>query len=331
MRSHRVCRHRSLGLRCGLMMIALMMGPRVLLGGETIRVGALAYGTLAWEIAALPQAPESNPSFQIDLETLAGPEAGRIALLGGAVDLIVTDWIWVADQRLKGEDFTFVPFSGLHGALVVPSQSSIRSLADLPGKRLGIAGGALDKNWQLLREAARRTAQLDLEQAATLTFAAPPLLSETLKQGRLDAILTYWNQAALLEAQGYRRVLDGPRLEALLGLETLPPTLGYVFRERWANTHEPALRGFLAATQEARRALCQEDRRWKAIHREIQAPNEEARTALRAAYCAQPTPKIQQDQLAAARTLYGWLDRGGAKGQTLPSGVFYRIPPGEGP
>lgn len=323
--------NRAQGPRFTGLLIALMMGPQALWGAETLRVGALAYGTLAWEIAALRDSPKQTPPFHLSVETLAGPEAGRIALLGGAVDLIVTDWMWVADQRLKGEDFTFVPFSGLHGALVVPSHSTIQTLADLRGKRIGIAGGALDKNWQLLREAARRTADLNLEQAATLTFAAPPLLSETLKQGRLDVVLTYWNQAALLEAQGYRRVLDGLGLEALLGLESLPPTLGYVFREGWAKAHAPALQGFLAATREARQALCRDDRRWTSVQKEIQAQDEGARAALRVAYCAHPAPTIHPDQVAVARTLYGWLDRGGQRGQTLPPGVFYGVNAESGP
>src|SRR5262249_59473080 len=50
---------------------------------------------------------------------LASPNATSVALQGGAVDLIVTDWIWVSRQRAQGRLYTFVPYSltvgGNHG------------------------------------------------------------------------------------------------------------------------------------------------------------------------------------------------------------------------
>ncbi len=52
----------------------------------------------------------------------------------------------------------FLPYSSTEGALMVPGDSPVRSVADLAGKRLGVAGGPLDKNWLLLRaRPARRT------------------------------------------------------------------------------------------------------------------------------------------------------------------------------
>lgn len=315
----------SSGIRSCRILIALcgVLSVTRALAEEPIRIGALAYGTLAWELSALDLEPTRPSGFKVTVDRLASPDAARIALQGHAVDLIVTDWIWVAEQRLKGQDYQFVPFSALHGALIVPPGSSIHSLSDLKGKRLGIAGGGLDKNWQLLKEAARRTAQLDLEHAATLTFAAPPLLSETLKQGRLDAVLTYWTQAALLKAEGYEERMNGKALENLLGLKALPPTLGYVFRESWAKTHEGPLEAFLDATRRARSDLCRSDRLWHEIEPLTQTRDPKALSSLREGYCVREAHALDASAQEEAKTLFGWLDRGSGAAAEFPQGVFY--------
>ncbi len=102
-----------------------------------------------------PGESAKTSDFQIEKVELANPEAGKIALQAGAVDMIVTDWIWVSRMRSEGKDFTFYPYSTASGSLMVPEKSAIRSLADLKGKRLGIAGGELDKNWLLLQALAK--------------------------------------------------------------------------------------------------------------------------------------------------------------------------------
>ena len=40
-----------------------------------------------------------------------------VALQGGAVDLIVTDWFWVSRQRNEGRLFSFVPHSMAAGLI----------------------------------------------------------------------------------------------------------------------------------------------------------------------------------------------------------------------
>ena len=45
----------------------------------------------------------------------------------------------------------FVPYSTALGAILLASGSDLQSVADLRGKRIGIAGGPLDKSWLVLR------------------------------------------------------------------------------------------------------------------------------------------------------------------------------------
>ncbi|MFA5019402.1 MAG: ABC transporter substrate-binding protein, partial [Methylobacter sp.] len=108
-----------------------------------IRIGVQASGTVDWELSAFQENPQTD--FQLEIQHLANAEAGKIALQSGAVDMIVSDWIWVSSLRATGSDFTFYPYSDTSGALVVAENSPIHSIKDLNGKRLGIAGGELEK------------------------------------------------------------------------------------------------------------------------------------------------------------------------------------------
>ena len=137
---------------------------------------------------------------------LANTSAGRVALMAGAADVVVSDWLFVAAQRAAGTPLCFAPFSTATGGVVVRGGSPIRSFADLKGRRLGIAGGPVDKSWLILQAAAHARG-IDLAATARVVYGAPPLLGAKLEQGELDAVLTYWNFVARLEAAGGREVI----------------------------------------------------------------------------------------------------------------------------
>ena len=315
-----------------LLTLALMSGSSamaaepVVPNGAPVRIGTLASGTLNWEMATVRnEGLDQANSIRLVASNLASPEAGRIGLQGKSLDVIVSDWIWVARQRQQGEGFVFAPFSGSHGALMVPADSPIRGVGDLAGKRLGVAGGGLDKNWLLLKAMARQTGQPDPEQTAKVSFAAPPLLNQELQQGRLDAVLTYWNYAARLEAQGYRQVLDGRQIQKALGIESDVPALGYVFREGWARANPPAITGFLKAAAQARKSLCQSDASWQKVIPLTQESDGRIQSALRRHYCAgSVADHLGAGELKAAQEIFRQVG-GAAPGNdaTLPAGVFW--------
>lgn len=288
-----------------LLAAGLMVSVATCLAEQTtLKIGALASGTLDWEITVMAETPD--PGFKLEIQRLANPEAGKIALQSGSVDIIVADWIWVSRQRNSGVKLAFFPYSNAAGALMVPADSGIHSLADLKGKRLGIAGGELDKNWLLLQALGQKQG-LSLDAQVEKVYAAPPLLSEQLKQKRLDAILTYWNFAARLEAEGYRKIIDGNGIGQGLGLSTQVPPLGYVFREDWAQTHKAALSGFFQAAKQAKARLCAEDHAWhKAMQQSIET-DPHIQTAMRQDYCAGRVNEWNADSQASAGQLYRLL------------------------
>ncbi|RUM54039.1 MAG: ABC transporter substrate-binding protein [Methylococcus sp.] len=273
------------GLPSLLCLLGILVGP--VWAEPTLRIGVLAYGTLNWELETIKQHQlDQKNGFQIAQRKLATPQAGKIALLSEAADVIVSDWTWVSRQRAAGRNFTFWPYSATSGALVIPRGSSIKGLADLSGKRIGIAGGELDKNWLLLTALAKRKENLDLNISVEKIFGAPPLLSHQLAQGNLDALLTYWHYAARLEATGFQELMNGQVILEKLGVEPAIPTIGYVFREDWAENNRSLVDGFLAATVEAKNLLCESDPAWQAIEPLTRTELSQVRNQLRKSYCA---------------------------------------------
>ena len=296
----------------------------------TIRIGVQASGSLEWELLALQDDPQvKSADFQLEIQPVANAEAGKIALQAGSVDMIVSDWIWVSSLRATGSDFTFYPYSTTSGALVVAEKSPIHSIKDLKGKRLGIAGGELDKNWLLLQALAQKE-QLDLNASVEKTFGAPPLINEQIKQNRVDAVLTYWHYAVRLEGQGYRQIIDGRGILKGLGITENVPTIGYVFKQSWAEKHKQAIDNFFKAGKQAKNRLCTSDATWQKVIPLTHTDDLPTQTLLRQRYCEGGIEQWgEKEQQAAGRiyTLLSKLSDNRLTGQStyLQPGTFWSL------
>lgn len=294
-----------------------------------IRLGVLASGTLEWELAALKNEKLlETADFEIQPQTLASPQAAEVALQAGAVDMIVSDWIWTSRMRSSGADLTFYPYSTTAGALVVPANSPIKTLKDLSGKKLGIAGGELDKNWLLLQALAAQQ-HIDLKTTAPI-FGAPPLLNEQLKQNRVDAVLNYWHFAARLEAQGYKQILDGKALLTGLGIKEEVPSLGYVFKQSWATAHKTAVEHFLTAGEQAKNKLCTSNEAWEKILPLTKADDAATQTKLRDRYCDGRVMQWGANEQKAAGHIYALLrklsnNKLTGTAETIAAGTFWTL------
>ncbi|MEI2384317.1 ABC transporter substrate-binding protein [Breoghania sp. JC706] len=260
---------------------------------ETIRVGVLKYGTVNWELTSLvSHGFDAQNGIAVEMVPFASNQATLVALQAGEVDIIVSDWLWVSRQRAAGKDFTFVPFSSSVGALMVPANSDIRELKDLKGRKVGVAGGPLDKGWLTLRGLGQRDAGFDPASENEIIYGAPPLLARKLEQGELDAVLNYWHYAARLEAKGFRRVLDANDAAIRLGAEGAISAIGYVFDESWADEHRKAMLGFVHASRQTKDLLKTSDAAWEelrpAMGAEDQATFETLRERFRAGIPERP-------------------------------------------
>ena len=92
---------------------------------DRIRIAAQKTGTLAWELAVIKaHGLDAKAGLDLVVTELAAPEAGKIALKGGAADVIVTDFLWVARERALGGRLVFQPYGGTLGAVMVPAAST---------------------------------------------------------------------------------------------------------------------------------------------------------------------------------------------------------------
>lgn len=299
-----------------------------------MRIGTVAFGTVNWEIDVI-QAKGLDRLHKIRLLPLplATPQAGKIALQSGAVDMIVSDWIWVSRQRQAGFDFAFVPYSNSAGALVVDADAGINSIQDLRSKRLGIAGGALDKNWLLMRALAHKQASMDLDQAVEKVFAAPPLLNHQMLQGKLDAIINYWHYAVPLEAKGYKRLWDRKSILQGLGIDADLTILGFVFSEAWAAKNKASVLGLLSASRTAKDLLCTSSEDWQEFVAVKTRYDKETNELLKQRYCEGRIKQWGVTEKEAATVVFDILHKfGGAKltgrSSHLAPGTFwdYSIP-----
>jgi NitT/TauT family transport system substrate-binding protein len=256
------------------MTLCFFAGATPTLAGETLRIGLQKTGTFAWQLDVIRRhGLASSAGLDLKISEYASPDAGKLALNGGSVDLAVVDWLWVARARALGAKLLFYPYSSAVGSIMVRGDSPLRTVGDLKGKVLAVAGGPLDKSWLIVQAAA--TAQsIDLKREATLEYGAPPLMFQKLQQGEADASLNFWNFCARLEAQGYRRLLDVRDAEAALGLKEPVAMVGYAFLEEFAASHRSTIDRFIAAAQQANDIMLRSDEEWDSLRPLMNAEDE---------------------------------------------------------
>jgi len=301
---------------------------------ETIRLAVQKTGTFAWELAVIrAHGLDSKADLTIQVSELASPEAGKVALRSGGADVIVSDWLWVSRERGLGAKLTFYPYSSALGAVMVPNSSSIRTLADLRGRKLAVAGGPIDKSWLLLRASMKQDG-IDLKSEASIAYGAPPLLAAKTLSGEMDATLNFWNFSAALEAKGFRRLAGVEDFLPKLGAKGRTAMVGYVFDEAWASANRSVVARFLTMTREAKEILATSDAEWEKIAPLTGAADAATLRAYRDRYREGIPRRPIADEEADARILYRVLAAIGGQelvgpAQELDSGTFYRAIPGD--
>lgn len=231
-----------------------------------VRLTSVKSGSVGWLIETIrAEGLDAKYGLNLQIVEVANNAAAPIALLAGEADIVVSDWTWAMRQRSKGRDFKFSSFSSALGSLIVPTGSLVKSLADLKGKKIGVAGSITDKSWVLLRAYSRKVLGKDITEIAEPIFGAAPLITEEFRSGRLDACLNFWTYAARLEGVVAHQILSMADVIKALGVSPTPPLVGFIWSEKDVLARGVPVDQFLSAARDANRVLATSDSAWERL------------------------------------------------------------------
>ncbi|OFI33431.1 hypothetical protein BFC17_04010 [Alteromonas lipolytica] len=250
-----------------------------------IKVGVLKYGTLNWELdlAEARQLPEQY-GFKLTRVALGSPQALSVALQGGAVDMIIGDWLWAARQFEEQRFYHFYPYSTAAGELVIQGDSSATTMGDLKNKTIGFAGGKGNKNWILYNAYAKQHFDFDLATQANIKFAAPPMLNQLMQRGQLDAVVNFWHYAAELKTHNMQSLLTMDKVLESWQISADVPVIGWLFKQQWASQNKAVIDAFFSMSFHTRALMDKDDAVWQLIPSFMNKYSAEARPVLMAHY-----------------------------------------------
>ena len=294
-----------------------------------LRVAVLHSGTVNWELQHLKdQSLDTQNGFILELNKVASLSAARLALTSDSTDVIVSDWLWAGKRNQDGASLRFIPFSSQVGGVVRKEAELLSDLTALRGKTIGVAGGPLNKSWILLQAAAKAQG-VELNKEATIQFGAPPLLSQALKRGQLDLLLTFWHYTAKLEVEGYHQVLSLENLMSEMGMHSRVPMLGYLFNAEFEKENPQLISGFAKALTQTKSQLLTNDQYWESLKPLMKAGTPEVFSALKAGY-RKGVPEVMTSlHVEDAQRFYQLIDKMQPfpEGGALGSDVFYGVAP----
>lgn len=292
-----------------------------------LRAAVLKFGTVNWELDTIKHyGLDTENGFTLDVSGVAGGSAAQIAFQGGETDVIVSDWLWVARQRAAGKDYVFIPYSKAVGGVMVPKDSTAQTLADLDGKKIGIAGGPLDKSWLILQAYAQQELGMDLKGQTEQVFGAPPLVFKTALGGETDAAINFWHFMAKMEAAGMRKLIDVADAARTLGLDPDTPLLGYVVKGEMLRDNPDLVKGLAAASRAAKDKLATDPAAFDRLREMMNAKTDAQFDALKAGFIAGIPNTGRVDEAAADKMLRLMAELGGEEllgtATSLPEGLF---------
>lgn len=323
--------HPLRGALAALLLLCLVTRTPAVAAGQhdslpTLSVSVLQFGTAHWELDHLRHRRlDRKNGYHLKLIPVANLPASHLAVTSGSVNGAVADLLWVQARFDAGSPYLYVPFSSQIGDIIVAGSSPVDDVADLQGLRIGVAGGPDSKGWVLLQQVAAGQG-IELAASTQVQYAAPPLLSQALKRGQLDAIVTYWHFAARLKGEGdWRSAFGMADLLAALALDRNLPVLGYVFPMPWAQEHKPLIDRFARSLSAAKAELAARPSHWQRLRPLMGDPPPGVFDALRAGFIAGTPMPLTDRRLADLQRLLALT--GTAPKQVMPTALFYRSPP----
>ena len=296
-----------------------------------IVIGVQESGTVGWELAAMQKLGlDKKNNLELEVRNVADSKAGQIALQSGAVDVILSDFVWVSLQRAQGNMVTMVPHSLAVGGLMTAPDSGITKVEDLKGKTLAVAGSPVDKSWVILQAYYNSKTGGHLADDVSAKYGAPPLVNELLAKGEAPAALNNWNWNARAKVDGKVEVISVADMLKDLGVAEQPPLLGWTFTDATGNDKKAALTAFLNASFDTKQALLTDDKVWDDIRDMTGAKDNDALFAqIKNDYRAGIVQHYDPNHMEAAEQSFALMAKFGGKDvvgdqTTLSDGTFWK-------
>lgn len=281
---------------------------------DKIKVGVLAFGTVNWELDVIKTNKlDKKYGFDLEVVKLASKNATSIAFQSKSVDVFVTDWIWVNTQRANNNNFTYYPYSKANGTLYVGKDSKAKTILDLEGKNIGVAGGPVDKTWLLLRAYSKYKYGKDLKEIIKPTFAAPPILMKKVLDNSLEGSINFWHFNAKLKAKGAKEFIDINEVFKELGVNNDIPMIGWTFRVEDIEKNEKLYKSFIKATHDAKDILMSNNQEWERLKPLMNVEDNKTFEALKEGYKLGVAKKLTKESREDLSKIFDILQKEGGK------------------
>ena len=205
---------------------------------------------------------DKKHGFNLEVISYSDMKSATAAIQGKSAEMVVFDWLATARLRASGTPVVAIaPFMTYINSVMVPKDSRLNTLADLKGKRVGVAHKT-GFDWIIMQAAAEKLNKMDISRDVEVREGAVPLLRGLIEKGDLDAT-QMWNSLApeMLASGKYRTMVTIRELTQQMGLPTVPFLL-FSMREDYAKQNPGNARAFVAAYRDAVDILMKNDDVW---------------------------------------------------------------------
>jgi len=231
--------------------------------GGTVRIMINPAGTMGIGPAVIQKYGfDKKHGIHLEVVSYSDQKSATAAIQSGSAEMVVFDWLATARLRAAGTPVVSIaPFLTYVNSVVVAKDSPLKTLADLKGKRVGVAHKT-GFDWIIMQAAAQKLYKMDLGKDVEVREGAVPLLRGLIEKGDLDAT-QMWNSLTpeMLASGRYRSMVSIRELTQQMGLPTVPFLL-FSMREDYARQHPGNARAFVAAYQDAVQVLMKDEEVW---------------------------------------------------------------------
>ncbi len=242
--------------------------PTALSGSPEVRVSVAPFGTQLFPAEIIQsQGLDVKNGFRIKILNFTNPPQEYLQLTGDEADISAGTWLDLQQNEARGLKVLGVgPLLRYTNVMIVPTNSTIQSPADLKGKRIGVyfEQGA---DVEAVRAAMEQKYGFDFFKDSTVQQADAALLGDEMQRGDFDAIFTFSNLGSQLVASGKGRVLFSAAdiLSGAFGLTQDDPFGIWITSVQYSVQHPKEIRDFMTAYKEAVNILKTDDSVWPAL------------------------------------------------------------------